>query len=196
MIMTELVNLIIPFIALAVLSVMIDKFTLFLEGIMHKIPGLPDKLEWWMAYVLVLIFSTVVCWQGDFRFFDYLNLYFTNWVDYIMTGLVISGGSAFVRTQFGMIDSIPTAVMGVTTSFTRMLSRGNKKQVDNVPNDNVVEPIVPMDGGGYYPSVTPSTDAYPPAVDSTVIDQTQGETNIPIQGDTNYQDSNRYSDDI
>lgn len=175
--MEQIVNLIIPFIALAILSVMIDKFTLFLEGIMNKLPHFPDKFEWWSAYAVVLIFSTVICWQGDFRFFDYLNLYFPMWLDYLMTGLVISGGSAFVRTQFSMIDAIPASVIGITASFKRMLP-GKEKAADNESikniNDMTIQP--------YYPIATETypVDTYPVATEETV----------------DYDNSNRYSDDI
>lgn len=180
--MDQIINLIIPFITLAILSVMIDKFTLFLEGVMHKIPKLPDVFEWWVAYFLVLGFSTVVCWQGDFRFFDYLNLYFPMWLDYLMTGLVISGGSAFVRTQFSMIDSIPSAVMGVTSSFTRMVgkSKKTKETIDSIDTSTNIST------GSYYSDS--STDS------SATEEYNPDDYPAAVEVDTT--DSNRYSDDI
>lgn len=193
--MEQVINLIIPFIALAMISVMIDKFTLFLEQVVHAIPRLPDKFEWWIAYFIVLLLSTVVCWQGDFRFFDYLNLYFPTWLDYFMTGLVISGGSAFVRTQFGMIESIPSAVMGVTATFRRFLPSSKEKlkqNQDQTHNNNYANY-----GGynnyytpsqSYYESTTPVEDYlsnnYPPALDENVEEI------------VDYNDTNRFTDDI
>lgn len=175
--MEEIVALIIPFIALAFLSVMIDKFTLFLEGIMHKIPNFPDYLEWHTAYAFVLITSTIVCWQGDFRFFDYLNLYFPVHLDYLMTGLVISGGSAFVRTQFSMIDAIPSAVTGITSTFTRFVS----KKSSNTAAEEKIERVQKSTSIPTENYVTPEEEEeyYPPATE-----------------EINTKDQNRYSDDI
>lgn len=177
--MEQIVNLIIPFIALAVISVMIDKLTLFIEGIMTKIPNLPDQFEWRMAYAVVLIFSTIICWQGDFRFFDYLNLFFPTWLDYLMTGLVISGGSAFVRTQFSMIDAIPASVMGVTASFKRMLPGQRKHTVEDVVVDN----SAPIES--YFPAGNYSTpvEEYP---SEEIIEEVE----------IDYNDPNRFSDNI
>ena len=99
--MEQIILLIIPFIALAILSVMIDKFTLFLEAIAHKIPGLPDKFEWSLAYGLVFLSSFLVCYQGNWDLFAYLDFHFNYaWQGWALTALVVSGGSAFVRTQF------------------------------------------------------------------------------------------------
>ncbi|AEO93295.1 gp24 [Bacillus phage G] len=173
--MEQVIDLIIPFIALAFLSVMIDKFTLFLEQIVHKIPHFPDYFEWYTAYAVVLIISTMVCWQGDFRFFDYLNLYFPVWLDYFMSGLVISGGSAFVRTQFSMIEAIPSTVTGIASSFTRLLPGRKDSNVDQ-SNNNSTAP-----NKNSQPNVTPNyteEEYYPPATEEI---------------DTN---SNRYTDDI
>lgn len=174
--MEEIVSLIIPFIALAFLSVMIDKLTLFIEGIMHKLPHFPDQFEWHTAYAVVLIISTVVCWQGDFRFFDYLNLFFPTHLDYFMTALVISGGSVFVRSQFSMIDAIPSAVMGVTGTFTRMFPKGGKQE-ETISN-KVVEKSTSTNEYQSYSNIEEqkTTDEYPVAKD--------------------YDDKSRYSDDI
>ena len=175
--MEEIVSLIIPFIALAIISVMIDKLTLFLEGVMHKVPNFPDHLEWYVAYAFVLITSTIVCWQGDFRFFDYLNLYFPTYLDYLMTGLVISGGSAFVRTQFSMIESIPMAITGVTSTFTRFVSRkpnnSNIKSNESTQNEQHTNYV---QSNNEFP---PADDEYPPAEE--IIENNK---------------DNRYSDDI
>lgn len=125
----EVVSLIIPFIALAILSVMIDKLTLVIEGIMHKIPGFPDRFEWWAAYVIVAIISFIICWQGGFSLFMYLGINFKYaWEGWLMTALVLSGGSAFVRSNFAMIESIPSILSGVTATVTNFVSRGKKKR--------------------------------------------------------------------
>jgi hypothetical protein len=119
---TVVSNLIIPFIALSLLSVMLDRFTMFLEGVMHRIPYLPDKFEWWFAYILVLSSSYVVCWQLDFQIFRYLGLEAKyHWFDWLLTSLIISGGSTFLKKQFKLINDIPS-ILNITSSFRRMFS--------------------------------------------------------------------------
>jgi len=122
--MNEIVNLIIPFIACAILSVMIDKATLVLEAIMHRIPKLPDHFEWHVSYIVVLLISYLVCWQGQFSLFSYLEFEFQiEWQGWFMTALFISGGSAFVRTNFGLIEAIPVNMGGVTSIFKRFMNK-------------------------------------------------------------------------
>ncbi|MBO8136818.1 MAG: hypothetical protein H0Z40_01570 [Desulfotomaculum sp.] len=121
--MEEVVELIIPFIALAILSVMIDKFTLFLEGVMKLIPGLPDSFEWPVAYIIVLAVGYVICWQGNYDLFAYLNINFRQpWQGWLMTALVISGGSAFVRSSFDVVDNIPASLSGLTATIKKIFS--------------------------------------------------------------------------
>lgn len=127
--MDNVVSLIVPFIALAILSVMIDKFTLFLEGVMKLIPGLPDRFEWPVAYALVLAAGYIVCWQGSFDLFAYLDIFFRHpWQGWLMTALVISGGSTFVRTSFSMIDAIPVSVGSAVSTMRRMILPAEKKE--------------------------------------------------------------------
>jgi hypothetical protein len=136
----QIIDLVIPFIALAILSVGIDKLTLVLEGIMHKIPKLPDKFEWTIAYIIVLGISYLVCWQGDFKLFAYLNLNFKyEWEDWFLTALIISGGSAFVRTNFIMIDNIPSVIRGISTTLKQRLVSQNVQNTNTQNNDDIDE---------------------------------------------------------
>ncbi|MDO7787108.1 hypothetical protein [Desulforamulus aquiferis] len=127
--MENVLSLIIPFVSLAILSVMVDKFTLFLEWLMEKTPGLPNQLERPIAYLLVFGISFVVCWRGDFSLFQYLNFDFSNpWEGWLMTALVLSGGSAFVRSGFSMVDNIPLSVTSATAGLRRMfITKGENK---------------------------------------------------------------------
>jgi hypothetical protein len=129
--MTNIVSLVIPFIAIAIISVLVDVLTLWIESVMHAIPKLPDKLEWWVAYLIVLGASYAVCWQGDFNLFNYLDFHFWYlWEGYLITALVVSGGSTFVRTQFGMINSIPSMLFGLTANVSQLLRRRELNQLE------------------------------------------------------------------
>lgn len=123
-----LMDLIIPFIALAIISLMIDKFTLFLEGLVKRIPFLPDQFDWWVAYLIVLTMAFLVCWQGNFDLFWYLHIHFAYpWEGWLMTALIISGGSSFVRTNFTLIDSIIGSVVGTLVTIKRIIVPGDRR---------------------------------------------------------------------
>lgn len=119
-------TLIIPFVALCILSVLIDKFTIFLEKIMEKVPYLPDKFEASIAYILVFTSSYIVCWRGNYDLFNYLNLTFQHiWEGWILTALLLSGGSRFVRESFGVINTMPQVISNVYSSIGGIFSSGS-----------------------------------------------------------------------
>lgn len=116
--------LIVPFIALAVLSVLIDKVTMVMEGIMHKLPGFPDSLEWYVAYFIVLSISCAICYFGDFGLFLYLDIEFKyRWIDYLLTALMISGGSVYLRQQFSAINDMPSVLGGIMSSVKSLFRK-------------------------------------------------------------------------
>ncbi|MNJ90045.1 hypothetical protein D3C87_76360 [compost metagenome] len=138
----EVIALIIPFVAIAVISIMADRLTMVLQAIMNRIPKLPDKFEWWIAYFIVLGISYLVCMEGNFDLFLYFNMQFRYpWEGWILTALVLSGGSSFVKTQFTMIDSIPGVISGVTTTIKNIVVSNNKKNADQDVASNTSETI-------------------------------------------------------
>jgi hypothetical protein len=189
--MDQIVALVIPFIALAILSVLIDRFTLFLEGVMHRIPKLPDQFEWWVAYALVLGLGYVVCWQGDFNLFNYLDFRFWYaWEGYLLTALVISGGSTFIRTQFSVINDIPSAVFGTTSAVSRFLRRENISRAEKVSKKKAEkEQEVVSQESGY--NFQPSTPSYSPSVNNSVVEEVVEEV---VEGEADYSDSSRYTE--
>ena len=119
--MQEIVSLAIPFIAIAIFASMVDSLAQALEYMFQKISGFPDYLENVTAYILVFLLSLVVCWQGEFDLFVYLNVKFQEvWQGWVMTALVISGGSSFVRYKFGLIKEIPSGVYGLTANLSNV----------------------------------------------------------------------------
>lgn len=118
--MEQIIDLLIPFIVLSILSVMSDVLIRWLEAVMRAIPGIPDKFEWWIAYVIIFGVGYFVCWQLDYGLFTYFGLTAKYPpLDYVLTALIISGGSSFVRTQFGVINEIPSALQGVSAFFRK-----------------------------------------------------------------------------
>jgi hypothetical protein len=190
--MGDIVALVIPFIALAILSVMIDRFTLFLEGIMHRIPRLPDKFEWWFAYALVLGLGYLVCWQGDFNLFNYLDFRFWYaWEGYFLTALVISGGSTFVRSQFEVINDIPSVIYGATTSVSKFLRRENvskREQTQTKKKTKKKKVEVQEEESQFIPQVS---TAYPSYSEPVISEPVVQEEIVPTE--PNYSDESRYS---
>lgn len=122
--MTTVSSLIIPFIGIIILSLMVDKFTLVLEQVMKKVPFLPDQFEKPIAYAVVSLVSYVACWRGHFSLFEYLGFLFEHpWEGWVFTAMVLSGGSAFLREGFGLMDAIPYA-LGNTMSSIRKITTG------------------------------------------------------------------------
>ncbi|MEW6726918.1 MAG: hypothetical protein AB1327_08170 [Bacillota bacterium] len=111
--MDGFISLIIPFIVVAVAVKMVDAVAKWLEDVMHAIPGLPDKVERPFSYLVVFILSYVFCWRAHFSFFTYLDCRFDHeWEGWILTALVLSGGSAFAQASWGLISTIPFNVGG------------------------------------------------------------------------------------
>lgn len=116
--MDEVLSLIIPFITLSLLSVLIDRLLMVLERIVNRIPHLPDRFEPQIAYLLILIFSYGISYYSGFRFFSYLGLLFMyDWMDFLATALLISGGSTFIRNSYDMMNSMPGILGGLTSSI-------------------------------------------------------------------------------
>lgn len=187
------VELIIAFISVAILSVMIDKFTLFLEGVISRIPGFPDKFEWWFAYALIVGIGFLVCSEGHFSLFAYLQFEFNyDWEGYLLTSLIISGGSTFVRSQFGLISEIPSSIGGVTTTFRRLFTRGTGTKSEAGTSGS--------SGGGSYTSTTTKTDYQHIEIEREVVEGLEGEVSddtvaqAPKKPD--YSDKDRYDDNI
>lgn len=135
--MYEVVNLIIPFIALVFFSVMIDKLVLVFEAFINRVSFFPDYIEWYIAYVLIFIIAFIICWQGNWSFFSYLDINFNyEWEGYALTALVISGGSTFVKVGFTMIETIPTSIQGVFSSIKKLTTNDNSQQYNYGNNMN------------------------------------------------------------
>lgn len=111
-------NIALAFIAVALLVVMVDQITKVLEGIMKRIPFLPDAFEWTIAYIILLGIASVVCWQGRFDLFVYLNFnWHYKWEGYLLTGALVAGGSSLLVKQFKVMGLIPSIVSGVSSMF-------------------------------------------------------------------------------
>lgn len=114
------------FVTLTILTVMVDRWTFWTQGIVKLIPFLPDRLHWTCGYALAFGASLGVCWRLHFDLFDALGLSSTTqWDGYVLTALIMSGGSSFLAVQYKALDTIPGVVRGVMSTFTSMFNSGS-----------------------------------------------------------------------
>jgi len=138
----NVVDLIIPFTVLAMISLGAEQATSFLEILMRKIPRLPNYFEWYIAYIIVVFFGFVFCHEANWSLFDYLDVHFNyDWQGYIFTSLLLSSGSSGVRKVFSMIEAIPSNIGGIkgnkikTREFENILE--TKEEIITNSNSNI-----------------------------------------------------------
>jgi len=143
---STLSSLLIPFIALIIVAVMIDKFTLVLQHIIKKVPFLPDEFEKPIAYLIVFAVSFLVCWRGHFCLFTYLGFSFNHaYEGWIMTSLVISGGSAFLNESFDRMGNMPGILSGMVSYASRTVTSvvsGTGSKATTQDKDNQSKPTI------------------------------------------------------
>lgn len=121
--MDQLVYLIVPFIALVILSVLCDKIVMTLEFLLHNIPHLPDFLEPGFAYIITLALAIGVCWLSQFDIFTYLDINFPYNIGVFLTGVIISQGSSYVKNVFGAVNDIPSVFSGIMSSVKSIFKK-------------------------------------------------------------------------
>jgi hypothetical protein len=121
---------------------MVDKFALVLQQGMKKVPFLPDQFETPIAYLIVFAASFTACWRGHYSLFEYLDFTFAHEFEgWILTALVISGGSAFLRESFDTMNSLPGILSGMYGYVSRTVTSLNTgtKTSAKTPETTAVE---------------------------------------------------------
>jgi hypothetical protein len=122
--MDEFLGMTTPFIVLILFSVLIDRFMFVLNKTIEKIPHLPDKIEGCIAYSIILGISYLICWQGSYDLFKYLNVNFNYaWEGFLLSSMLVSGGSSFVKLSFGLINEIPSVLGSLTSSIGKITNK-------------------------------------------------------------------------
>jgi hypothetical protein len=104
----------VAFIATALLVVMVDQMTRIIKAILP----FPDKVESVITYIVLTGIASVVCWQGDFDLFRYLDFTWQYpWEGWLLTGTLIAGGSSLLVKQFRVVGLIPSVISGVASMF-------------------------------------------------------------------------------
>jgi len=152
---TQVINVILPLTAVCIISVMVDVMMVVLEKVMHDVPKLPDHFEWPIAYVLIVLATFYIFWQGNFDLFTYFGLSFNHaWQGYLMTSLVVSGGSVFIRKQFDTINTIPAGFSSVTASLKKIIRFPTPDDKKESAIESLTSPpktvIEETSGSGYF----------------------------------------------
>jgi len=104
----------VAFIATALLVVMVDQMT----RIIKEILPFPARVESVITYLVLSGIASVVCWQGDFDLFGYLDFTWQYpWEGWVLTGALIAGGSSLLVQQFKVVGLIPSVISGVASMF-------------------------------------------------------------------------------
>lgn len=104
----------IAFIATALLVVMVDQMT----RIIKEVLPFPARVEAVITYIVLCGIASVVCWQGDFDLFRYLNFSWQYpWEGWLLTGALIAGGSSLLVKQFKVVGLIPSIISGTASMF-------------------------------------------------------------------------------
>lgn len=113
------VQLGLAFIAICMLAVMVDRFVLAIEAQMKRINGIPDNLEPLIAYTIVCSLGSLICWQGHFDIFAMCGFTWWQhpWLGWILTGMVIGGGTGMLGKMFRMAREIPSIVTNGGSSY-------------------------------------------------------------------------------
>lgn len=129
----QFVPLALAFIALVFLAPMIDVLVQWLENVMRKIPKLPDQFEPAGAYFITVAVAYIICWQGEFDFFAYVNLNFDPWQGYLLTAMILSGGTKWVRSNFELANSIPAMLTGglMSTMYKIVTRKASDKDAEH-----------------------------------------------------------------
>jgi len=108
----------IAFIGVAILAVIVDRITLFLQAVMKKIPFLPDQLEDYITYIVLVGIASAVCWQGHFDLFSKLNWnWHYTWEGYLATGAMSACGTTLLIREFKVLGFMPSIISGVSSMF-------------------------------------------------------------------------------
>ncbi|WP_027364034.1 hypothetical protein [Desulfotruncus alcoholivorax] len=126
------VPLIIGMIALIFLAPLIDTLykmiEAFIQKALNRFSFLPDNVADEIAFVLVVSIGYVVCWQGEFDFFSYLNFNFDSHLGWFLTSLSVSGGTSALRNRFDLMNLIPMSIgSGLSSTMMRIIGKKGEK---------------------------------------------------------------------
>ncbi len=116
--MNELIPLVIPFIALICFINMVENFVEWVDRIYRKINKKGKHMGIVVAFFIIVSLSYLIAMLGNFRFFNYLDVYFTpHWLDWLMSAAVIGSGTGAMERKFSLMKKIPSVVSGVKSAF-------------------------------------------------------------------------------
>jgi hypothetical protein len=108
----------IAFIGVAILAVVVDRMTLFLQAVMKRVPFLPDEFEDYLTYIILVGMASAICWQGHFDLFSKLNwTWHYNWEGYLATGAMAACGTTLLIKEFKVMGFMPSIISGVSSMF-------------------------------------------------------------------------------
>ena len=127
-------DILIAFIAVVILVVVVDQIT----KVIKEVLPFPAKVESVIAYIVLSIIATVICWQGDFDLFRYLHFNWQYpWEGWFLTGALVAGGSSVLTKLFTLVRAIPSPISGMTSMFG--YGSGSTDTTDESETENTSE---------------------------------------------------------
>lgn len=128
--MTEIVSLVIPFIALIFFIGMGENIVQFIENIINK------EINNGTGFFIIFAIFFMISFSGDWAFFSYLQIEFTPfWMDYVMSSALVAAGSKFLEKKFDIINSLPSVITGIRVQ--RSYSKAKNKVTDQKIEEKV-----------------------------------------------------------
>ena len=113
------VPLILAFLTLVFFTPLIDGVVMFLERVMLHIPKLPNNFGARVSFVITVGVAYCLCWRAGFDFYAHLGNSFTQQEGWLVTALLLSGGTTALKRHFDLANLIPVGIFGGIASAIR-----------------------------------------------------------------------------
>ena len=136
--MTDIISLVIPFIALIFFIGMGENLVQFIENLFSR------EIHNGLGFFLIFLIFFVLTFSADWAFFSYLDIEFSPyWMDYVMSSVVVAAGSKFLEKKFNIINSIPSVISGIRVQ--RAYGKAEKEKIQEKVKEEVQKDDYPLD---------------------------------------------------
>lgn len=114
--MDILVPLAIPFIALICFVGIVENFVELVDRIFRKLHPDSKHVGVVFSWIIIVMLSYLIAMLGNFRFFNYLNVFFIyDWLDWLFSAAMIGAGSSAMEKKFNLMGKIPMGISSIAS---------------------------------------------------------------------------------
>lgn len=118
------VPLSLAFLALVFFAPIVDGVVMFLERVMLHFPRLPNNFGARASFLLTVLVAYCLCWRAEFDFYAYLGMGFSRHEGWLITAILLSGGTKALKRYFDLANLIPVSIFGGISSAVKRVGRG------------------------------------------------------------------------